>query len=532
MNLMVYRHGKDCLIVDAGMMFPREEHPGIDVILPDLGFLSDCGRLQALILTHGHEDHVGAAPFLLARHDLPVYGSPYTLGVLRARLQQHGLADRVRLRPLPPDGTLTSLGPFELETVHVTHSIPQCKMVVLRTSLGTIVHTADFKLDPDPPGEKPTALERLRRIGDDGVLALFSDSTNADRPGRSGGERSVGREIDKLVAAHPGRVLVTTFASNVQRMQQLARIVGPRSRKLAIVGSSMLAHAELAQRLGLLRFPTGVRISADHAMELPPSEVLVLATGSQGEPLSALARISRGEHREVRLSPGDRVIHSARVIPGNERHIAKMMDRLLRGGAELVAAENAPVHVSGHPAREELRDVLQAVRPRHLVPIHGEYRQLHAHAALGAECGMDSSDVLLAESGDLIAIGQSGIRVADRVAAGQVFIDALLNEVDASTLQERRRLAGDGVLVVGVALRRRGTAQAPPQFDWRGLHSAPAAELIEEARRRVLETIHEASADERADPDTLRRRVQTELGRLLRRRTGRRPVIVPLILEP
>lgn len=528
MNLMVYRHGEDCLIVDAGMMFPRGQHLGIDVIYPDLSFLAGCGRLHALLLTHGHEDHVGAGPFLLARHDLPVYGSPYTLELLRTRLRERG-DQRAALRPLPPDGTPLRLGPFEVETLHVAHSIPQSKMLVLRTPLGTVVHTADFKLDPDPPGEPATPLERLERIGEEGVLALFSDSTNADRPGFTGGERSVTRGIEAVVRGHPGRVLVTTFASNVQRMQQIADLSRRLSRKLAIVGSAMLAHAEMAQRLGLLRFPLGIRVSPEHAMELPPGEVLILATGSQGEPLSALTRIASADHREIRLSAGDRVIHSARVIPGNEISVARMTDRLLRMGVEVIGADSAPVHVSGHPAQDELRRVIRAVRPRFLVPIHGEYGQLHAHATIGAECGMDSRSILLADSGDLIAMDSRAIAVVDRVPAGHVFVDPQGQQVDAALLRQRRRLSEEGVVVVAVALDAQGAMSGRPTVDCRGLGEGPDEALLEEARRRVAETIHETAAT--PGGDGLEDRLEAKLRRLFRRRTGRRPLIVPVVVE-
>jgi ribonuclease J len=536
MNLMLYRHGDDCIVVDAGIMFPRQEHLGVEVIVPEMSFLESCGTLHGVILTHGHEDHIGAVPYLLARHDVPVFSTEYTRELVRARLSQHDGVRDPRLKLLPPDGQTRTFGPFAVETLPAAHSIPRAKMLALHTPAGVVVHTADFKLDPVPAAGAGTDLGRLAQLGRDGVLALMSDSTNADRPGFTGSEASVRPGIEELVAACPNRVVVTTFASNVQRLQTLARIAAGQRRKIAFVGSSIEFHAEVAQRLGLLELPRGLRVSVERAMQLPRREVLLAVTGSQGEPLSALARISVGKHGEVELDPGDLVIHSARVIPGNENSIGRMIDHLLRRGAEVVTSSpRRRVHVSGHPSQDELRLLLQLVRPRHLVPIHGDYRQLHAHARLGVDAGLDRSNVLLAESGDLIRIHDGGIQITERVHVGQVFIDATLDQVDLDVLRDRRRIAGDGIVVPVVAVdREKGVVNGYPEIVTRGFvpdRDDDGDGVMREAGRVVVAAVAAASPEERADEAVLKARIQTELRRFLRRRTQRQPLIIPVIVE-
>jgi ribonuclease J len=533
MNLMLYRHGEDCIVVDAGMMFPGAEHLGVDVVIPNLSYLDRCGTIHGVVLTHGHEDHTGALPYLLARREVPVYAAPFTLGLVRGRLSEHDMVVRGLLRHLPTDGTPLQLGPFIVETLPVTHSIPQAVMLVLRTPVGTVVHTADFKLDPTPPDGVGTDLAMLGRLGSEGVLALLSDSTNADRPGFTPGERSVVPVLDALLASARARVFVTSFASNVQRMQQVTELAGRHGRKVALVGASMLAHAEVAERLGLLRFPAGLRVDPETAMNLPRERALILVTGSQGEPMSALARIAVDEHREARVEEGDLLIHSARTIPGNEKSIGRMINHLLRRGAQVVTQADAPVHVSGHPAREELKLLLRLLRPKFLIPIHGEFRQLQEHARVGREAGLTRDSVILADSGDRIVLTESECFVADRVPVGQVFIDDALEEVDLSVLRDRRRIAGDGIVVTVVAVNREtGGADGTPEIVSRGFLPEDGEEaVLEEARRVVSQALAAATPEERADEGLLKARIATDLKRFLRRRTQRRPLIVPVLVE-
>jgi ribonuclease J len=533
MNLMVYHFGDDCLVVDAGVMFPGEEHLGIDVVIPDLSYLETCGKLHGVVLTHAHEDHVGALPYLLSRHQVPVYASPYTLGLVGRRLSEHEHASRADLRTL--HDTPVALGPFTVEALPVAHSIPQSRMLLVRTPGGNVVHTADFKLDPDPVDGIGTDLERLARIGREGVRVLLSDSTNADRPGTTPPERSVAAAIEPLVARAPGRVLVTTFASHVHRIRLLGALAARHGRKLALVGTSLERHAGVAEELGMMPLPPGSTIPADEVASLPPERVLIVASGSQGEPLSALARIAVGKHRQVEVEPGDLVIHSARAIPGNGKSIARMVNHLLRRGAEVITAADAPVHVSGHAAADELRELLHLLRPQFLIPVHGEYRQLAAHARLAVEAGIDRSRIQLADSGDVIAVSPEGISIVDRVHVGQVSIDATLDEVDLSILRDRRRLAGDGIVVPVVAVHRKtGMVDGYPEIMARGF--VPIGEegnedLMFEARRVVAASLAEATPEERGDEGLLRARIQKELRRFLRRRTRRRPLVIPVILE-
>ncbi len=533
MNLMVYRYGEDCLVVDAGMMFPGAEHLGVDVVVPNMEFLDGCGTVHAVILTHGHEDHIGALPFLLARRDVPVYGSPYTLGLVRGRLAQHDLDAAPRLVALPQDGAPLTLGPFTVTTLPVSHSIPQSSMLVLETPVGRIVHTADFKLDPYPLSGPGTDLARLARLGEAGVLALLSDSTNAEIPGFTAGERTVGPALDAAIAGVRGRVLVTTFASNIHRLQQVIDAAIAHGRKVAIVGSSMEFHTDVATNLGLLRVPAGVFVGAETAMNLASERALFLVTGSQGEPTSALARIAVDKHKDVVISEGDLVLHSARSIPGNDKSIGRMINHLLRRGATVVTANDAPIHVSGHPRRDELALLIHLLRPKFLLPIHGEYRQLAAHAAIGRSCGLAADCVLLAESGDLMALTADDFRRVDRVAVGQVFIDGALDRVDFTMLRDRRQIAGDGIVVAVVAVHRDGElVSGLAEIASRGFVSdATEEELLREAKGVVASSLSETSREERTDEGLLKAKIQAGLRRFLRKRTQKRPLIIPVIVE-
>jgi ribonuclease J len=529
LNSMVIRSGGDCVVVDAGMMFPGAEHLGVDVVIPDFSFLEDCGTLHGVVLTHAHEDHVGALPYLLARLDVPVFASDYTRELVGRRLEEHGI--EARLDPLPRAGAALELGPFRIEPIAAAHSVPQTFMLAIHTPDGTLLHTADFKLEADPASGETTDLDRLERLGDAGVLALLVDSTNADRPGRTAGEGVALAGIAQQIDASPRRVLLTTFASNVRRIGAVAALAAERGRKVALVGRSLLNHVEIAEKLGLVRFPPGSRVAVEEAMDLPPRRCLIFASGSQGEPMSALARIAVDKHRSVWLEQGDRVIHSARIIPGNEKSVGNLINHALRRGAEVVTAADAPVHVSGHASGDELDAVLRRIRPRFLLPIHGEYRQLHANAARGVAAGIASGRVLLAESGDRVVVDERGIRIDGRVSVGRTFIDAALDEVDDLVLRERRHIAGEGVVVPVIAVNRdRGTLNAPPEILTRGF-VADGNGLIEEACRVVAEAVADASPEERGDEALLRARIQTDLKRYLKRRTQRRPLILPVIVE-
>jgi ribonuclease J len=532
MNVMVYRHDEGCLVVDAGMMFPGAENPGVDVIIPDLSFLDDCGVIHGVVLTHGHEDHIGALPYLLARHDLPIYSTPHCQGLVRARLNEHDRSMQRALHLLPPDGERLELGPFAIRTLGVAHSIPQSKMLVIETPAGTILHTADFKFDPAPPDGVGTDTQSLQQLGDRGVLALFSDSTNADCPGFTPGEAEVAVGLGQIIADAPARVIVSSFASNIQRISVLSQIATKQRRRLALVGSSLRTQVEIAERLGLIAFPPGLRIGPERVMEVAPREVLVVATGSQGEGRSALARMALDRHQHVRIEDDDLVIHSARCIPGNEKTIGRMFDQLLRRGADVITTREAMVHASGHPSQGDLSRLIELIRPRFLVPIHGEFRQLKAHLDLAIRSGMTQDRVLLVESGDVIELDPGRIGVVDRVQVGQVFIDSMFQQVDQELLRDRRRSAGEGIVIAVVALDADGgTSAGYPQIETRGFVPDDDNGFTAAARAVVIGSLASAPEHERMDKDALKMRIHRDLKRFLRRKIQRNPLIIPVVLE-
>lgn len=533
MNMMIYRWGDDSIIVDAGMMFPGSEHPGVNVIVPDLSALEGCPRVHGLILTHGHDDHVGAVPWLLASRDLPVYATPHTLALVRRRLEEHPQIDTPRLLPLVQGDTL-SLGPFQIEAIVAGHSIPQSRMLLIRTPLGNVVHTADFKLDPHPPDGAQTDLGRLAEIGREGVLALCSDSTNADQPGFTAGELTVTRGIDSVLASSERRVLVTIFASHISRLEQLGQLARKHGRRLALVGSSLQAHAEIAERLGLLHLPAQLRLSGEAVMALPPRHALIVASGSQAESSSSMTRIAAGQHREIQLAEGDRVIHSARVIPGSARAIGRMINGFLRRGVEVITAADAPVHVSGHPSQEELRVLIQLLRPRYLLPIHGEYRQLHSHARLAVQGGLAKDAVCIAETGDVVALDARSISVVDRISARPVFIGSDLASIDPALLRERRRFAGDGVVIAVVALdAAHQLREGYPRLLTRGVAGADDGPdgVLESVGAALDAALRRGTPSERGDSGWIESTVQTELRRQFRRGGQGEPLILPVVVE-
>jgi len=484
MNLTVFRHGDDCLIVDAGIMFPREPSYGVDLLIPDLSFLDGCGTLHGVVLTHGHEDHIGAIPYLLARHDLPVYGAPFTLALCRARLAEHPRIRSPRLEAFPTTGEPLRLGPFTVEALPTAHSIPQTRILAIRTPAGTLLHTADFKLDPDPPGGEAIDLKRLRSLGDQGVLALLSDSTNAPEPGTTPPEAQAIRGISEQLASARGRVLVTTFSSNVHRVQALAELALRHGRRLAVVGSSLRSTLEIAEQQAVVRFPQGVRIAPQNVMDLDPCQALI---------------------------------------------VGSMINELLETGVSVVTGREAPVHVSGHPSQQELLTVLELVRPRYLIPIHGEYRQLRAHARLAVDAGMPTERVLLANSGDRIVVGEGSIELGDPVTAGQVPIDANLQSIDRTLLDERRKIAAEGLVIAVLTVDATGAPIGRPEIVTRGFHANGIG--LSAIEQQVVESIADCSAEERTDPDLLQRRISNDLTRFLRRCCRRQPLICPIIKE-
>ena len=480
--MTVYEHGDEIVVVDAGLAFPRDEHLGVDLVLPDIGYLRD-RRVNAVVLTHGHEDHVGGLPYLLREVDCDkVIATKLTLGLIKSKLDEHGLTASTQLEEAET-GKQIQVGSFTLDFVRVAHSIPDCVAVVLETAAGRVVHTGDWKLDHTPVDGLKTDVGRLAELGNLGVDLMLGDSTNAERPGMTGSERLVGEAFRTLIPLRKGRILVVSFASNVHRMQQAIDVAIQVGRKVAIVGRSMRKNLNIARQLGYLDVPEHILIKPQEAMELPPGQVMILCTGSQGEPMSALTRIAYNDHPSVSIERGDTVILSAKPVPGNELRVHDSINRLAKAGAEVLHQEIAPVHVSGHACSEEMRTMLSLLRPRAVMPVHGEYRMLAAHGQLSLESGVPAEAIIIAENGSVVELEPGKTpRIVDRIEAGVTFVDGLgVGDVRDVALRDRRRLSEDGVLIIVTTLASsNGGTTAPPELIARGF--GDSEDLIDELR--------------------------------------------------
>jgi ribonuclease J len=537
MNLMAVSSDETTLVIDAGVMFAGPELPGVDFLIPDLTHLQQCTpRPSALVLTHGHEDHIGGVPYVWPLIDGPVYGTPLTLALVRPKLEEHGIDPGDRLIAVQPRQRVR-VGDCEVEFLRVTHSIPDCVALAIHTPAGTIVHTGDYKIDQTPIDGQHLDVHRFAELGSAGVLALFADSTNIDRKGFTGSELEVRDAFEEVFTTSTGKLVVTAFASSVYRMQILVDLATQFGRKVAFVGRGMLETSQAAQRLGYLRLPPGRIIRDADVPNLTPSEVLCLATGSQGEPMAALSRIAIDDHRYVKVGPDDTVVFSARAIPGNERPIGQVMNHLARRGASVIYEGIKHVHVSGHGSEEELKLMLSLVRPRHFIPIHGEYRHLSKHARIakrvtaGAEPAVQ---VTLMENGDVLRFDESGAHLTGKVPAGRVLIDASgSGEVVDEVLRDRRHLSEDGLLVPVVAINKQtGEIEGDPDVISRGLaQDSGSAEMLRGSVRLLGEVIRGASLEERTDHGLIKEKIRVELRRFFRKRSGRRPLVVPVIME-
>jgi ribonuclease J len=530
-NMTVYELGDDVIVVDAGLAFPRDEHLGVDLVLPDFSYLVD-RPVRAIVLTHGHEDHVGALPYVLREVDVgEVVATRLTLGLIKSKLDEHGLGAATELREAVPGDEPMELGPFRLRFVRMAHSIPDSVALVIESAAGRVVHTGDWKLDHTPVDGLKTDVGALAEIGNLGVDLLLGDSTNAERPGMTGSERLVGEAFQQLIPLRKGRVLVASFASNIHRMQQAADVAIRNGRRVAVVGRSMRKNMNIARNLGYVDIPEDAVVSPKEAMELAPDRVLVLCTGSQGEPMSALTRIAYGDHPNVAVDHGDTVIISAKPVPGNELRVHDAINRLAKSGAEVLHQEIAPVHVSGHANSEELRTLLSLLRPRAVMPIHGEYRMLAAHAQLARDAGVPADSIVLAENGSVVELSPHGARIVDRVHAGVTFVDGLrVGDVQDVALRDRRRLSEDGVLIVvtTVALSDGGEI-APPELIARGF--AEDDDLLDELRSETDRIIAALSEDGVNEIKLLQEHLHDEIGQLVYDRTRRRPMILPVVIE-
>ena len=533
MNTMAISSADTSILIDAGVMFPGPGSYGVDLIIPDLTYLRTSGRrLSAVVLTHGHEDHIGGVPYVWDLLDGPVYGTSLTLGLLEHKLKEHAVEVAGRLLPIEP-GQTVSVGPLNIEFLRVTHSMPGCTAVAIHSPAGTLVHTGDYKFDKTPLDD-PSDTQRLAALGRAGVLALFADSTNVERSGCTGSERDVIATFEELFASTRGKLVVTTFASSLHRVQVLVDLAARFDRKVALLGRGIRRNAEIAERLGYLTIPPGIQIRESDVASYPSRQILCLATGSQGETLAALSRIAVDHHRHVKLEPGDVVVFSARAIPGNQRAIGRLMDHIARRGAEVVHEDDKAVHVSGHGSAEELKRMLSLIRPRYLVPIHGEYRFLARHARMAEAAAGDDTEVFLMENGDRLFFDDTTGWLGEPVLTGRVLMDGTrTGQVADEVLRDRRHLAGDGVIVLVVAIDQHERAVVgEPNVITRGFVTDRSTEaLLDGIPDIVTEVMRSASREERTDRGVVQEQIRLSVQRVVRKESGRQPLVLPVIME-
>src|SRR4051794_32674303 len=528
-NMTVFELGDERIVVDAGMSFPRDEHLGVDLILPDFGYLRD-RPVRAVVLTHAHEDHVGSLPYLLREvrvHE--IWATRLTLGLVKSKLDEHGLLRAAELREADPEAGPLDLGPFRIEFIRMAHSVPDAVGIAIETSAGRVFHTGDWKLDHTPVDGLKTDVGRLAELGNRGVDLMLGDSTNAERAGFTRSARVVGEAFRQIIPTRQGRILVSSFASNIHRMQQAIDVALDTNRKVVVVGRSMRRNMNVARNLGYVDVPEDMLVKPAELDDIPPHEQLILCTGSQGEPLSALTRIAYNDHPAIKVERGDTVIISARPVPGNELRVHDAINRLTKNGAEVLHEENADVHVSGHARAEELRTLLSLIRPKAVMPIHGEFRMQAAHAKLAQEAGVPAGSIVIAENGDVVELSREGVRIADRVEAGVTFVDGLgVGDISDVALRDRRHMSEDGVLIVVTTLANNGASA--PELISRGF-AENDDELFSEMRSEVNDIVRELLADDMREVKLLQEHIHDGLGQLIYDRTRRRPMILPIVIE-
>jgi len=534
MNMMALRLGDAIIVIDAGMMFPESELLGVDLVIPDITYLKQNRSLvKAIVLTHGHEDHIGALPYILRDLNVPVYGTRFTLALVKKRLEEAGLVDSTTLREVIP-GRLVEIDPFEIEFIAVTHSTIDCVALAIRTPLGVIIHTGDFKIDQTPVGGAPFDLHAFARYGNEGVLALFSDSTNVERPGFTPSERAVVPRLEDLCRSAPRRVVLSCFASSIHRIQQVIDIASRVGRKVAFVGRSMVDNIEIAHSMDYLRIPDGMVVRPQDIRSFDPKRLVILASGSQAEPMSSMSRIAVDNHRFVSVDENDTVILYARIIPGNEKPIFRMLDNMFRRRA-LVYYDNSAgtIHVSGHASQEEQKLVLQLCKPKYFIPVHGEFRHLFRHAALAHQLGCVSGEILLMEDGQVVEFTEDRAYRRDPVTAGRVLVDSgSLEEIEEAVIRDRKHLSEDGVVVPIIAIdKHTGKMDMQPEIVTRGMFSDNGQELIAGARDVVLRTVEQSNSEEKMDWSVMKEKIRVDLKRYINKHTSKRPLILPVILE-
>jgi len=536
-NMTAFEYGDDIVVVDCGLMFPDESMLGIDLVIPDITYLEENkARVRAIVITHGHEDHTGALPYVLARLPVPVYATRLTRGLIELKLREHKLLDKIELITIKAGGQVP-FGEMTFEFFHQCHSIPDAVGVAIHTPVGIVVHTGDYKFDQTPVDGEPPDYARLAQLGQEGVLALFGDSTRADTPGSTPSERVIDGAFKRVFDEAKGRVIVASFASLISRIQQVVDAAAAHNRKFAVVGRSMVNNVGMGIELGYLKVPDGVLMRIEDALKLPDDQICIMTTGSQGEPSSALTRMANGDQRHVTIKAGDTVVISATPIPGNEEHVGRNVDNLFKLGAHVVYERYEQIHVSGHGAQDELKLMISLLRPRFLVPVHGQYRHLVAHKRLGEQMGIPSDHIILAENGLPIEFTATTATLGSRVPAGYVFVDgASVGDVGDVVLRDRQLLAQDGILMVALTVdRQTGKFIAGPDIVSRGfVHMRSSDELIERARAVVYDTLGDSNGDGTAGAPPYsgaKGRIRDALGRFLYEETRRRPMIMPVLLE-
>jgi ribonuclease J len=537
MNCMAIRWGDDIIVIDAGLMFPEAELLGVDIVVPDITYLTENREhVRAIVLTHGHEDHIGALPWILSELNVPVYGTEFTLAYVEGKLEEHGLLDDAELNEIVA-GESFKIGPFTINPIHVTHSLVDCVALAVHTPLGVLIHTGDFKVDPTPTDNKLFDLHAFAEYGKQGVLALFQDSTNVERRGYTPSERAVRARFEEIFTTTKRRLFVSCFSSSIHRIKLTMDTAFEHGRKVALVGRSMMESAEIAQDLGYVDAPEGLIVHPSQARELPPEKVCMLISGTQGEPMSALSRAAVDNHKHARIQAGDTVVLSSRIIPGNEKAIYRVIDHLFRRNAHVIYDDGSspPVHVSGHASQEELKLIINLVKPRYFIPVHGEYRQLKLHAELAGSMHGSVGHVLMIESGDILEFDELGARKAGRVAVGRICIDSnsMGDVVEDLVIRDRRHLSEDGIVLPIIAINKlTGKVETSPEIVMRGFSASSVDDdFPDKARLVVMSTLEGSSDEERGDYGMIKEKIRQDLKRFIVKHTSRRPLIMPVILE-
>lgn len=532
-NMTVFEYGENIIVVDCGLAFPEDEMLGIDLVIPDVTYLEkNIEKVHGILVTHGHEDHIGAIPYVLKRINVPVYGTELTIGLIENKLAEHEMTESVDLRKIKAGQTI-KLGPFSIEFIHTNHSIADSVAMAITTPVGTVFHTGDFKIDQTPIEGKPIDLTRIAEIGKKGVLLLISDSTNVERPGYTMSERTVGDTFDNIFKGAKGRIIVASFASNIHRVQQIINSAVKYNRKVALVGRSMLNVVNTATKLGYLTIPEGTMIDIDRIKNLNPEQVVIITTGSQGEPMSALARIAASTHKKVMIKEGDLVIISANPIPGNEKLVYKVIDDLFKQGADVIYDTLAETHVSGHAKQEELKLMISLVKPKFFMPGHGEYRMLKKHAKLAMSLGMDEKNIFIMENGKVLELTAKTANINGSVTSGSILVDGLgVGDVGDVVLRDRKILSEDGLMMVIAPMDKKGNLLAGIEVMSRGfVYMKESEALIEEVRNIARDIILKNAGKKNGNYSNLKNAIKDELSNFLYRKTMRKPMIIPVIVE-